>query len=92
MPGYQEVLAVEADEEEFVIGDDEDEEKVEQLDRANADTPPAYEAPPLGDRLPDDKQSSIHYILPTETLLGLSLKYRIDVRSPFLLLPRANPS
>lgn len=81
LPGYREVPAAGADEGEFVIGDDEEEEDLEETGGAEVDTLPAYEAPSFVDQLaPDDKQSSIHY--------WLSLKYRIDVR---LSSPKAIP-
>lgn len=66
-----------ADSEGFVIGDDEDE------------APPQEELPqydPVDRKLDQaaqhikDGQSTIHYLKPQETLSGLALRYRVDVR------------
>ena len=76
-PGY---------EEGFVIGDDE-----EEIDAVGGQGPPVYGEVDFSttvDRASADKendvvkgeQGSIHYLRPEETLSGLALKYRLDVR------------
>lgn len=80
-PGY---------EEGFVIGDDEEEEQL--------DGPPVYDRVDFSttvDRASENKendgaQGSIHYLRPEETLSGLALKYRLDVRLAFAFLFRSS--
>lgn len=78
----------------FVLGDDSDDEE-QNLSTKTEPPPPAEEdwgAPPAYDghgnamemgtdvKKEERVQPSIHYIRPEETLLGLSMKYGVDVR------------
>lgn len=73
LPTYQATRDVN---DEFVIGEEEEEviPAYEVVDRVH------IEPIPVGNSTGTDGTNTIHYLRPEETLVGLALKYRVDVR------------
>lgn len=90
LPAYEEKSAAVEEAGDFVLGDSDDEEE-RGLPPAPVDAekpleqpPPAYEDAQgvatggVGDE--KRQQVVLHYLKPQETLLGLSMQYKVDVR------------